>query len=107
MDPTDDQDDPPLDADDVQAIAALTQDDLRSIDRAILSSSSESWRKVALVVAVAMDAHPGLYYDIPDVFYGQRVIGLVSSGNLEARGNLRRMRFSEVRTTPIGLRGEA
>lgn len=59
---TDDQDDPPLDAEDLQAIAALTQDDLRAIDRALLASSSANWRKVALVVAVAMDVYPNLYY---------------------------------------------
>jgi hypothetical protein len=102
----DDQDDPPFDAEDLHAIAALSQDDLRAIDRAILSSSGESWRKVALVVAVAMDAYPDLYFDIPDVFYSQRVRELVSSGHLEAQGNLRRMRFSEVRLTSVGLRDE-
>ncbi len=107
MTSTDDQDDPPLDADDLQAVAALTQDDLRAIDRALLASSSADWRKVALVVAAAMDVYPDLYHDIPDVFYGQRVKDLVSSGHLDAQGNLHRMRFSEVRLTPLGLGNEA
>ncbi|WP_223807252.1 DUF3658 domain-containing protein [Lysobacter psychrotolerans] len=103
----DEHDDPPLDADDLRAVAALTQDDLRAIDRALLASSSADWRKVALVAAVAMDAYPDQYDGIPDVFYSQRVRDLVSSGYLEARGNLYRMRFSEVRLTPLGLGHEA
>jgi hypothetical protein len=87
MTSADDQDDPPLDADGLQAGA--------------------DWRKVALVVAVAMDAYSDQYHDIPDVFYGQRVRDLVSSGHLAAQGNLRRMRFSEVRLTSLGLGDEA
>lgn len=50
-----------------------------------------------MVVAIAMDAYPDQYYDIPAIFYGQRVRELVATGQLEAQGNLRRMRFSEVR----------
>ena len=107
MDPADDQDDPPLDAEELRAVAALTQEDFGAIDRALLASSSENWRKVALVVAVAMDAYPDQYYDIPDAFYGQRIRDLVSGGHLEARGNLYRMRFSEVRLALAGLDSEA
>jgi hypothetical protein len=107
MTPADDQDDPPLDAGDLRAVAALTQDDLLAIDRAILASSSANWRKVALVVAVAMDAYPDQYYDVPDVFYSQRLRDLVSAGHLEAQGNLYRMRFSEVRLTLAGPDSEA
>jgi hypothetical protein len=97
--PSDNHDDPPLDADDLRAVAALTQDDLLAIDRALLASSSSDWRKVALVVASAMDAYPDQYLDIPDVFYSLRIRELVFDGWLEARGNLHRMRFSEVRLT--------
>jgi hypothetical protein len=96
MDPADSQDDPPLDAEDLEAVAALTPDDFNAIDRALLTTSSTSWRKVASVVGTAMDAYPDLY-KVPDVFYAQRVRALVAEGKLEARGNLHRMRFSEVR----------
>lgn len=101
MDPTDNQNDPPLDADDLDAVAALTSHDLGAIDRALLAASTTTWRKVALVVGTAMDAYPDLYQDIPDVFYSQRVRTLVSVGQLEAQGNLHRMRFSEVRLPQV------
>ncbi|WP_165424364.1 DUF3658 domain-containing protein [Pseudoxanthomonas winnipegensis] len=97
MDPTDNQDDPPLDAEDLEAVATLTQDDFNAIDQALLVASSTSWRKVASVVGAARDTYPDLYHDIPDVFYSHRVRTLVSDGKLEAQGNLHRMRFSEVR----------
>ena len=82
MDPTDDLDDPPLDTDDLQAVAVLAVDDIKAIDRALLAASHTNWRKVALVVSVAMDAYPGLYLNVPDVFYTQRVRALVSTGHL-------------------------
>lgn len=44
-----------------------------------------------------MYAYPSRFDDIPDVFYGQRLLQLSSDGLLSAQGNLRRMRFSEVR----------
>jgi hypothetical protein len=100
MDPTN-QDDPPLDAEDLQAVAALTSDDLGAIDRALLAASHTNWRKVAFVVGTAMDAYPDSYHDIPDVFYAQRIQALVSAGRLEVQGNLRRMRFSEVRLSQV------
>jgi len=100
------QDDPSLDAEDLLAVAALTQDDIAAIDRALLASCGNAWTKAALVVAVAMDAYPDLYHDIPDVFYSQRVRELVSNGQLEAHGDLHRMRFSEIRT-PLVLGNEA
>jgi hypothetical protein len=101
MDLTENQDDPPLDAEDLQAIAALTPDDLGAIDRALFSACYTNWRKVALVVGTAMDAYPDSYHDVPDVFYAQRVRALVSAGQLEAQGNLHRMRFSEVRLLQV------
>ncbi len=44
-----------------------------------------------------MYAYSDRFHDIPDVFYGQRPLQLASDDLLSARGNLRRMRFSEVR----------
>ncbi|HWU70370.1 MAG TPA: DUF3658 domain-containing protein [Pseudoxanthomonas sp.] len=102
MTPSDNHDDPPLDDQDLMAIAALTQDDLVAIDQALLANSGGEWKKVALVVSMAMDAHPDRYHDIPDIFYGQRVMELVASGELESQGNLRRMRFSEIRLASAG-----
>ncbi|MEA9655534.1 DUF3658 domain-containing protein [Xanthomonas campestris pv. raphani] len=101
MDPTDSQDDPPLDAEELEAVAALTTHDLEAIDHSLLAASATSWRKVAFVVGTAMDAYPDLYHEIPDVFYSQRVRALVSTGQLVAQGNLHRMRFSEIRLTKV------
>jgi hypothetical protein len=101
MVPTDNQDDPQLDAEDLEVVAALTQDDLGAIDRALLAASHANWRKVAFVVGTAIDAYPDRYQDVPDVFYAHRVRALVSAGQLEAQGNLHCMRFSEVRLSQV------
>ena len=93
---TDDNDDD-LDDEDRAAIAALSVAEVAVIDRAILSALTSQWQKTALVVAHAMYAYPERFDDIPDVFYGQRLLQLASDGLLSAQGNLRRMRFSEVR----------
>jgi hypothetical protein len=71
--------------------------DIDAIDRAILAQCESHWRKVAYVVSVAMEAYPDRYFEIPDIYYGARVRELVTSGRLDAKGNLARMRFSEVR----------
>ncbi len=86
-----------LDDDEIRAILALTDADIKAIDEAILSQLSVHWQKTALVVSVAMDAYPEKYFDIPDLFYGERVVALFAKGLIEANGNLRRMRSSEVR----------
>lgn len=101
---TDDQDDlnVQLDEEDLLAIEALTDMDVAAIDEAILSLLSERWQKTALVVSKAMYAYPDKYDDIPDVFYGQRVVELASRGLLEANGNVRQLRFSEVRSIKSG-----
>ena len=44
-----------------------------------------------------MESLPKRVEGIPDVFYSQRVAYLVSAGELEVRGNLMRMRDSEVK----------
>ncbi|QRN42067.1 hypothetical protein GDR29_03540 [Xanthomonas oryzae pv. oryzae] len=68
MDPAQQLDDPPLDAEELEAAASLTSDDIQAIDCALIAASRASWSKVALVVSVAMDAYPDAYCDIPDIF---------------------------------------
>ena len=34
---------------------------------------------------------------LPDIYYAQRVLSLVDAGRLEAQGDLKYLRFSEVR----------
>ena len=96
---TEEHDDPEPGPDDQLAISALTPLDVKAIDQAILSHCDHQWRKVAYVVVMAMNAFPDTYPDVPDIYYAMRVRELVAHGLIEARGNLRRMRFSEVRLT--------
>ena len=83
---------------DQQAIAdALTPSQLADIDTALLRAAQLRWRKLAMVVATAMYDLPERIDGLPDVFYARRAALLVDAGTLEARGDLRRMRYSEVR----------
>lgn len=90
-----------LDNKDMKAIAALTTADVDAIDEAILSTLSSYRKKTALVIATAMYAYPDRYTDIPDVFYGQRVMALAQKGLLDASGDLRKWRSSEVRSVNV------
>jgi len=90
------QADPVLTADESARVAQLTESDIRRIDEALVAAASANWRKVARVVASAMNESthgPG----IPDIYYASRVRALVEAGRLESQGNLEYMRFSEVR----------
>lgn len=79
---------------------ALTPQQIAAIDRELLNASDPHWRKVARLVATAMtDDWPNKPDGIADVYYAQRVARLVQLGKLESQGDLRRMRFSEVRLT--------
>jgi len=84
--------------DEEKAIAAnLSEKNLDVIDQQLLSNAKPTWRKVAMLVGLAMGDLPDRVVGIPDVFYAQRVRTLVERGLLEAQGNLQYMRFSEVR----------
>lgn len=78
-------------------VVKLSQAELALIDKALLSQVSGDWRKVARVVGMAILSMRDLPSDVPDAFFAKRVGLLVESGQLESQGDLRRMRFSEVR----------
>ncbi|MGN8084346.1 DUF3658 domain-containing protein, partial [Variovorax sp. 22077] len=80
-------------------VAKLSQAELALIDTALLSQVSDDWRKVARVVGMAMLSTRDLPSGVPDAFFAKRVRLLVESGQLESQGDLRRMRFSEIRRT--------
>jgi hypothetical protein len=90
-----------LDEEELTAIAMLTHADVIDIDRAIMSQLNNRWQKTALVVARAMFVYPDKYDDIPDTFYGQRIMTLCSKGLIEADGDLRQFRSSEIRAVPV------
>lgn len=80
-----------------ERVAKLPHAELALIDAALLSQVSSDWRKIARVVGLAMLSMPDRPLGVPDIFFAKRVALLVESGRLESQGNLRRMRFSEVR----------
>ena len=96
------QPDTNLSEEDQKLASGLTPADLELIDATLLSECAPSWRKVARVVGTAMNSLQHQFPGIPDGYYAQRVVLLVSSGSLESQGNLNYMRFSEIR-----LLGEA
>jgi hypothetical protein len=95
-----------LTPDEERLAAMLTQAQLAEIDAALLRACSPRSRKLAMVIATAMHDLPQRIDGLPDVFYAKRVSAMVASGKLAAIGDLRRMRYSEVRlVAPDGIGG--
>jgi hypothetical protein len=64
------------------------------LDSLILSSASERWQKVARIIALVSDrAGDGTNFDA----IAERIRALVNEDQLEAKGDVSRWRFSEVR----------
>lgn len=77
--------------------AMLTAQELDRIDASLLSHARPQSRKLAMIVALAMadcDVH---IPNVADAFYSKRAARLVSEGKLLASGDLRGMRYCEVR----------
>jgi hypothetical protein len=91
------KDDPELTKEQLNLVATLSDAQIQEIDRVILENTKEQWRKVAMVVAITMSSLQNRFVGVPDVFYAQRVANLVNEGVLLSQGNLKRMRFSEVK----------
>jgi hypothetical protein len=69
------------------------------IDDAVLNVAVSSWKKVALIVVEAADrlGKPFPCSDDGLSWIASRIEALVCDGRLEARGNTKEWRFSEVR----------
>ncbi|MCU1057738.1 hypothetical protein B9Y88_20800 [Stenotrophomonas maltophilia] len=80
-----------------QNIAALTSEDIASIDEQLFSLCDGQFRKIAYIVGMVMSLQPKCRSGIPDVFYARRVRMLVERGMLQAQGDLTRMGCCEVR----------
>ena len=95
----DDDDELPLEPDQDEASLAIRigPKGLRAIDTALTSHARRGWLKVARVVGEALQAGGFPISDDAIDLHARRVIALVGLGVLEARGNLRRPRWSEVR----------
>ncbi len=71
-------------------IFVLTDDEL---DALLLAQAKPNWQKVAMVIAKAMSTYET--WDADRV--GQRIVSLVDERKLDAAGNVRNWRCSEVR----------
>jgi len=89
--------DPVLDPTQQAMVDALTPAQLDHLDRTLLSHTTRRFRKVSLVVGNTLSELSPSLGPLPDVFYAMRVAHLVELGALEAHGDLRFMRHSEVR----------
>ncbi|HEX4049475.1 MAG TPA: DUF3658 domain-containing protein [Steroidobacteraceae bacterium] len=77
--------------------ALLTPKEIAQIDAALMSHTGNQWRKLAMVVALAMADCEEAIEGVSDAFYSRRAAKLVSDGYLVANGDLRRIRYCEVK----------
>jgi hypothetical protein len=100
----DDDDELPLepDQDEASLAARLGSDGLRAVDTVLIGQATRRWLKVARIVADALRARGLPISDDAVDLHVRRVMVLVGLGTLEARGNLRRPRWSEVRLLEDG-----
>ena len=89
--------DPPMTEEQLELTGKLSDADLAKIDNQLVANSALQYRKSARVIGSTMMDLQSEFQHIPDVFYSTRVIHLVEQNKLEAQGDLRRMRYSEVR----------
>lgn len=95
--PPDDDQDWSLTEGEALLIAGLPPELITRIDDALLAESTHRFQKVARIVGGVMQSFSDGPSGIPDIYYARRIAKLVEAGLLESQGNLRRMRFSEVR----------
>jgi hypothetical protein len=88
---------PPLSRKEASAFTKLSQEDKAAIDQGILECVLPRWQKVAMVVIRAEEKLRGRYPQFSYVLYAERIRLLAKQGHLKSQGNLRYMRFSEVR----------
>ncbi len=88
-----------LSAEDAIIVGRLSEIDIEKIDQWLLQNITTQWQKVAMVVAKAIGEsdREELLTNVPDVFFGMRVKALVSEGKVISQGNLKKMRFSEIK----------
>lgn len=76
---------------------SLPSEFIERVDNVLLSHAVSTYRKVAMLVGLAMMDDTVRVENLPDLFYRDRVKVLVSIGLLEAVGDLNKIGFSEVR----------
>jgi len=74
-----------------------THADAEMVDSLILQSCTTRWRKVAMVVGIAMNAFDQKVPHLPMSYMSVRITEMERSGVLELAGDPMNIRFSEVR----------
>jgi hypothetical protein len=91
-----DSSDDAVDANEQALVDALDAKAVEQVDSLLFSNVGRHPRKVAMVVALTMDAVASELSGIPDWYYGARIRGMVKRGALASSGDLSQMRYSEV-----------
>ena len=88
-----------LSAEDEEIVRALSKNDIAEIDEWLLACINDRWQKIAKVVAKAINIseEKGELLNVPDVFFGMRIEQFEKKRIIQSRGNLKQMRFSEVK----------
>jgi hypothetical protein len=86
-----------LDVVDEMDLVDVPKELVARIDEALLALAKPSFQKVARLVMLAMKSIRDAPETVTDIFYAKRIMHLVQTGQMESKGDLRRMRFSEVR----------
>ena len=89
----------PLTAEEQNIVNKLNLEDIAKIDSELLINSTKYRQKTAMLIAYTMSTLKKSYSDIPAAFYLDRIIKLVDDKKLQAYGNLKLVRFSEVKLT--------
>lgn len=106
MRPLDDDDDLPATPTEAETALAtqLGSDALKAMDAALLAQAGKRWLKVARIVGDALKAGEFDPWEEAHLHsHLRRLMALVEAGALEAQGNLRRPRWSEVRLPDLSL----
>ncbi len=72
-------------------------DEMSRIDELLLAHTTANWQKVAMVIATTLTEQEDVLDDIDDTLLVRRIQYLAHTGRLESRGNLDKIRNSEIR----------
>ena len=67
------------------------------LDTVILSCAKPEWQRVTMLIAATVDATKAQQLEIPAQTIAGRIYALTEAKQLEAKGNIRRWRTSEIR----------
>jgi Protein of unknown function len=70
---------------------------LDGLDAVILDCAQTSWQKVTMLIAATVDATKAKDVDVTAQTIAGHIYALTEAGQLEAKGNIRRWRTSEIR----------